>query len=127
MYAESGPPFEKVAAAKPELILAGDEYDLAKDFPTLGYLNGTGKDSWQQMAQRAGDVLGRRSESDHLGEPSVELRDVRFRYSDSLFLEGVSLKVPAGSTTALVGPSGAGKTTVTKLVAVPRRGRRVGC
>ena len=73
VYAESGLPFEKIAAAKPDLILASDDYDLTKDFPTLskiaptlGYLNGTGKDSWQQMAQRTGDVLGRRAEADNL-------------------------------------------------------------
>jgi ATP-binding cassette subfamily B protein len=57
------------------------------------------------------------AEPGHVGEPSVELRDVRFGYGDSAVLDGFSLTVPAGSTTALVGPSGAGKTTVTKLVA----------
>ncbi|MGH8916960.1 MAG: ABC transporter substrate-binding protein, partial [Actinomycetes bacterium] len=72
VYAESGLPFEKIAAARPDLILASDDYNLTGDFPTLskiaptlGYLNGTGKDSWQQMAQRAGDVLGRRAHADN--------------------------------------------------------------
>ncbi|MCK9874256.1 ABC transporter ATP-binding protein/permease [Frankia sp. Ag45/Mut15] len=32
-------------------------------------------------------------------------------------LSGVSARLPAGTTTALVGPSGAGKTTVTRLIA----------
>ncbi|MFJ6079904.1 ABC transporter ATP-binding protein [Streptomyces sp. NPDC092369] len=52
-------------------------------------------------------------------EASIELDAVRFRYdgSDTSVLDGLDLAVPAGSTTALVGPSGAGKTTVTKLIA----------
>ncbi|GAA3579782.1 ABC transporter ATP-binding protein [Amycolatopsis ultiminotia] len=52
-----------------------------------------------------------------VSDASVELRDVRFGYDGAPVLDGFSLRVPAGSTTALVGPSGAGKTTVTKLVA----------
>jgi ATP-binding cassette, subfamily B, bacterial IrtB/YbtQ len=52
-----------------------------------------------------------------VGEPSVELRGVHFGYASTPVLDGVDLWIPAGSTTALVGPSGAGKTTVTKLVA----------
>ena len=52
-----------------------------------------------------------------VGEPSIELRGVRFGYAATPVLDGVDLRIPAGSTTALVGPSGAGKTTVTKLVA----------
>jgi ATP-binding cassette, subfamily B, bacterial IrtB/YbtQ len=52
-------------------------------------------------------------------EASVELDGVRFGYAGSAtpVLDGLDLTVPAGSTTALVGPSGAGKTTVTKLIA----------
>ncbi|HWN32752.1 MAG TPA: ABC transporter ATP-binding protein [Pseudonocardia sp.] len=52
-----------------------------------------------------------------LGEPSVELVGVHFGYPETPVLDGVDLHIPAGSTTALIGPSGAGKTTVTKLVA----------
>ena len=53
----------------------------------------------------------------HAGAPTVELADVRFGYPGRPVLDGLSLRVPAGSTVALVGPSGAGKTTVTKLIA----------
>ncbi|WP_433887484.1 ABC transporter ATP-binding protein [Streptomyces sp. CA-111067] len=51
-------------------------------------------------------------------DASIELRGVRFGYDpEHPVLDGLDLTVPAGSTTALVGASGAGKTTVTKLVA----------
>lgn len=49
----------------------------------------------------------------------IEFRDVSFSYiGDSApVLQNVSFTCPAGSTTALIGASGAGKTTVTKLIA----------
>ncbi|HEX4705375.1 MAG TPA: ABC transporter ATP-binding protein [Pseudonocardiaceae bacterium] len=49
----------------------------------------------------------------------VELRDVSFRYgsADRPALDGVSLRVPAGQTVALVGATGAGKSTLVKLLA----------
>ncbi|WP_407692246.1 ABC transporter ATP-binding protein [Pseudonocardia xinjiangensis] len=63
-----------------------------------------------------------------LGEPAtvpprlrgeVELRDVGFAYagSDSPALEHVSLRVAPGETVAFVGATGAGKSTVVKLLA----------
>ncbi len=50
----------------------------------------------------------------------VELKNVRFSYTgkaEDEVLHGVSLKLPQGSFTALVGPSGGGKSTVAKLIA----------
>lgn len=38
-------------------------------------------------------------------------------YPEDMILRGVDFEVPAGTMTALVGPSGAGKTTITALVA----------
>lgn len=46
----------------------------------------------------------------------VELRDVVFRYDERPVLTGVSLRVPRGKITALVGPMGAGKTTTLRLI-----------
>jgi ATP-binding cassette, subfamily B, bacterial MsbA len=49
---------------------------------------------------------------------SVEYRDVRFAYAgaDGPTLDGVSIAVKAGQTLALVGRSGAGKTTMVNLL-----------
>ncbi len=52
------------------------------------------------------------------GDGSVELRGVTLRYGDaSPALSGIDLDVEAGRTIALVGPSGAGKTSLVGLVA----------
>ena len=52
------------------------------------------------------------------GGTEIEVRDVRFSYFQNrrLALDGVTFTVPAGTTLALVGPSGAGKTTVAHLL-----------
>ncbi|MEC3993911.1 iron-siderophore ABC transporter substrate-binding protein [Actinacidiphila sp. DG2A-62] len=68
-----GLPFEKIAAAAPDLILAADDYQLADDYatlshlaPTLSYRRGVGQDSWQDMAARTGQVLGKRAQAEAL-------------------------------------------------------------
>jgi ATP-binding cassette subfamily C protein len=50
-------------------------------------------------------------------ERSVELRDVGLRYDERNVLDGLSIEIPAGQITAIIGPSGAGKTTIVDLVA----------
>jgi ATP-binding cassette subfamily B protein len=47
----------------------------------------------------------------------VEFRDVTFGYHDRPVLEEISLRIPAGSTVALVGATGVGKTTLVNLIA----------
>lgn len=62
-------------------------------------------------------------EPSHRTEPEttdVELKQVRFSYTGNVeeeVLHGIDLKLPQGSFTALVGPSGGGKSTVAKLIA----------
>lgn len=46
----------------------------------------------------------------------VELNNVSFGYGDRRILDGVSLTVPRGKVTALMGASGGGKTTVLRLI-----------
>lgn len=50
---------------------------------------------------------------------AIEFADVTFNYpgSSAAALQDINLRIPAGSTVALVGPSGAGKTTLCNLVA----------
>ena len=50
-------------------------------------------------------------------DTSVEFQDVSFAYGDRTILDHVSLTAPSGSITAVVGPSGGGKTTLCNLIA----------
>jgi ATP-binding cassette, subfamily B, bacterial len=77
-------------------------------------------------AERVGTVLAERPSVREADDPAplpdprgeVRLERVRFAYGgDAEVLHGVDLRVPAGSTLALIGPTGAGKSTVAKLIA----------
>jgi subfamily B ATP-binding cassette protein MsbA len=59
-------------------------------------------------------------------ERGIRLEDVHFSYGPRRALEGLTLELPVGKVTALVGPSGGGKSTVTSLLLrfeKPQRGR----
>ena len=47
----------------------------------------------------------------------IELKDVSFGYDQRRVIEHVSVKIPQGSSCAIVGPSGSGKTTLCNLIA----------
>ncbi|MCY3832214.1 MAG: ABC transporter ATP-binding protein [Chloroflexi bacterium] len=48
----------------------------------------------------------------------IEFRDVQFGYSENLpVLRDINLDIPAGTMVALVGPTGAGKTSIANLIA----------
>ncbi len=49
--------------------------------------------------------------------PVIRFNDVHFSYDpDRKILKGVSFEVPAGKTVAIVGPTGAGKSTISRLL-----------
>lgn len=88
-----------VRAVAPAAVAVGD--DAAAGCTVVGAPLPTG------CQGSAGDTLAAR------------LRDVRFRYGrdEADVLRGLSLEVPAGAVTALVGANGAGKSTVLKVLA----------
>ncbi len=47
---------------------------------------------------------------------SIEFRNVSFSYKNRKVIDSINLKIPAGKKVALVGSSGAGKTTIVKLL-----------
>lgn len=50
------------------------------------------------------------------GEGAITFEGVRFAYPDGeLALDGIDLEIPADATTAVVGPTGSGKSTLVKL------------
>jgi ATP-binding cassette, subfamily B, bacterial len=86
-------------------------------------------DSFQSAtagAERVGSVLAERPSVREAPDPvplpdprgDVRLQDVRFAYDQGPeVLHDVDLRVDAGATLALIGPTGAGKSTVAKLIA----------
>ena len=54
----------------------------------------------------------------------VELRNVHFGYGDRPVLQGLSLTVPRGKVTAIMGASGGGKTTVLRLIGGQQRAQQ---
>ncbi|MDF0531178.1 ABC transporter ATP-binding protein [Tsukamurella sp. 8F] len=87
-------------------------------------LGRTGSVIW--AAERTLRDIGEILSSEPLPEPdasapvmdsSVEFRDVVFGYGGRPIVDGVSMRVPSGGVCAIVGPSGAGKTTLVRLAA----------
>ena len=68
----------------------------------------------QEVADRAGAFV---LEPGMARAGSVTFRDVEFGYNANReILKGVSFEVPAGSKLAIVGPTGAGKSTISRLL-----------
>ncbi len=51
---------------------------------------------------------------DVVGE--IEFRNLNFAYNGTAVLKDISLRIPAGSSLAIVGPTGSGKTTLVSLI-----------
>ena len=50
-------------------------------------------------------------------EPVVAVRELRMAYGPAVILDGITMDLPAGRTTMLLGESGSGKTTLSRSVA----------
>jgi sulfate transport system ATP-binding protein len=48
---------------------------------------------------------------------SIEIKDVNKNFGDFVALQGVDLSIPSGQLTALLGPSGGGKSTLLRIIA----------
>jgi len=57
-------------------------------------------------------------------DPLVELRDLTFGYGERVILDGISLTIPRGKVTALMGASGGGKTTLLRLIGGQNRAQK---
>jgi len=76
------------------------------------------RETWQIQAEIQSPLDGRDPSSDNPDLPwTVEFRDVGFAYRPDInALSEVSFSIQPGQTVALVGPTGAGKTTVSRLI-----------
>jgi ATP-binding cassette subfamily B protein len=55
--------------------------------------------------------------TEHRLNGDIEFRNLNFSYDETSVLKSISLKIPAGSSLAIVGPTGSGKTTLVNLIA----------
>src|SRR5574337_1899855 len=57
-------------------------------------------------------------------DPIVDIRHLSFGYGERVVLRDLSLTVPRGKVTALMGASGGGKTTVLRLIGGQQRAQQ---
>ena len=57
-----------------------------------------------------------RQETPHEIEGEIEFRGLNFAYNGNRVLNDLNLRIPAGSSLAIVGPTGSGKTTLVSLI-----------
>ena len=55
-------------------------------------------------------------QADTVLDGEIEFRDLSFSYNQTPVLRGISLRIPAGSSLAIVGPTGSGKSTLINLI-----------
>src|SRR5438309_4363754 len=77
-----------------------------------------GGPSEPDICREAGDYRPRRPPATDLGpiRGEIEFRDLNFNYNGTHVLKNVNLRIPAGTSLAVVGPTGAGKSTLVNLI-----------
>jgi ATP-binding cassette, subfamily B, bacterial MsbA len=104
------------------MVVLGRSYDpmrkLARLHNSFAQALGAAQHVWEVMDEHA--VIQEKPNAVDLPplRREIEFRDVHFGYGDErrVVLRGISLTVPAGKLVALVGESGGGKSTLTKLL-----------
>ncbi len=99
------------------IIGGGFFFPLLKLMFMVGYLNqiSIGMERIDHILYK--DEIAEREAGKHPADASIEFDDVAFAYNGTTVLENVSFAAKPGTVTALVGPSGAGKTTLGLLAA----------
>ncbi|AQS08857.1 putative ABC transporter ATP-binding protein [Clostridium saccharobutylicum] len=64
--------------------------------------------------EEEGDIVNNKTISNSKGD--IEFKNIKFGYEKEVLISGVNLKVTAGQKVAIVGPTGAGKTTLINLL-----------
>ncbi len=77
-------------------------------------VSGLGHSVLSGFGRSAVSTFGREEETKLKGE--IEFRNLTFGYGDTSVLRNVSLHIPAGSSLAIVGPTGCGKSTLVNLI-----------
>lgn len=116
--------------------VAGFAYGVMRIYPSINGLNSSYMDlvsatpfvrDLRELSELPDDRLGHPGKDPPRIRHGISVQDVHVTYSDGrTALQGVTFDAPAGQTTAIVGPSGGGKSTlaatVLKLLA-PTQGR----
>jgi len=93
---------EEILSQRPEI---GDEEIGRSGHRVIG-------SSKNQISRSPDDPITR--SSDLLGE--IEFCNLNFAYNGTSVLKDINLRIPAGSSLAIVGPTGSGKTTLVNLI-----------
>jgi ATP-binding cassette subfamily B protein len=110
-------------------LVAFNSYLMMLSWPMIAFgwvtnLLQRGMASWKRMlevmdtppAVTDADVTGEITDQGQI-RGRIELRHLTFRYGDTVVLDDISAVLPAGTTTAIVGATGSGKSTVLHLLA----------
>jgi ATP-binding cassette subfamily B protein len=107
-------------------LVAFNTYLMMLGWPMIAFgwvtnLLQRGMASWKRMLEVL-DAKPAISDADVPASPidsiegAIEFRHLTFRYGDVVVLHDVSLTIPAGTTTAIVGATGSGKSTLLSLL-----------